>query len=177
MVRVSRLSMDGPNTRPWQLPVHLTKSPLTVALDDVPNNVPELTLERLHDMPDDQLLFFWTESARFLVSGLTETTPWFSTNKRHRKTYTKYYRNITDCNGNHIGKTATCDGIPDDEEIKSGVCEFILIANNRPPAYAHQKVAMQIKRRGGIAYRVNIADIQADAWSRAELTWSLIALG
>jgi hypothetical protein len=69
-----------------------------------------------------------------------------------------------------LGRQLLVAEFPDDEEDESGVCEFILIANNRPPAYAHQKVTMQIKRRGGIAYRVNIADIQADAWSRAELT-------
>lgn len=177
MVRVSRLFMDSPSTHPLKLPLQFPKSELAVSLDDVYKNVPELTLERLHDMPDDQLLFFWAESAHFLVSGPIKIIAWFPTNKSLEKRYTKYYRNITDLDGNPVGKTATCDEISDDEEGEAGVCEFILIASNRPPEYTHQKVTMQIKRQGGIAYRVNIADIQADAWSKAKATRTLIPFG
>lgn len=178
MVPVSRLSMDRPNGRALQSPLQLLKSPLAVSLDDVPNQVPELRLERLQDMADDQLLFFWAESARFVVSGPTKKwTRRVSESKTSERIYTRYHRIISDCGGNQIGHTVDCNGISDDEEAESGVCEFILLANHRPPTDRHQRVTMQIKRRDGIAYRVNIADIQPDAWSGAELTRTLIALG
>ncbi len=83
----------------------------------------------------------------------------------------KFHRRILDGKGNVVGQTAVCKPVSDDEDSESGECEFLLLATNEPPENEKHKIAMQIRRRGRIAYRVNIADIRADAWDAANVAW------
>lgn len=166
--------MDNQNIR---VAIAIPNSPLTVTLQDVQDQCPDLTPERLTNTPDDQLLFFWTESAHFLVSEPIATTKWRSGVNQPLDGYEIHHRNITDADGNHIGQTTACEGMSNDEVNESGECEFILIANNTPPQHEEQKTVMQIKWLDGIAYRVNLAEVRMDAWNRADLSRKLVALG
>lgn len=179
MVRVSRISIDSPNAnaRPWQNPTVLFKSPLTVTLEDVQQHCTGIPWDDLANTPDDQLLFFWTELARFTVSEVINITPPYAVSTPLEDTYKKHSRKITDVDGNVVGQTATCQAVSDDEESEGGECEFILLASNTPPEHEKHNLVMQIKRRGGIAYRVNIADIRVDAWDAADTVRTLVALG
>jgi hypothetical protein len=178
LVRVSRLSMDTPNPAPWQLASALFKSPLAVTLGDIEQNCSGLTQEYLTDIPDDQLVFFWTDIARFTVSTPTTMVLAVAANTTLEDRYTYHYRTITDRNGNTVGRTAACEAGSNDETNEGGECEFILVASNTPPEHERQKLVMQIKRRDdGVAYRVNIADVSAGAWERAGAVRALVALG
>lgn len=173
LVRVSQISSNSKNTSPSHLSVQDVKSERTISLDLILRTIPELTLEILHGTPDDQLLFFWAESTRFLVSNLQRTRLFFDNNESH----IRCYRRITNLEGCPVGETAACDETSVDEEDERGVCEFLFIADIKPPKKSHLKFVLQIKRRGGIAYRVNTAEIPANAWNKSKLTRILIAFG
>jgi hypothetical protein len=177
LVRVARLLADTAGARPWQpAPAPLT-STLAATLDDVEKHCPGLAGARLADTPDDQLLFFWADSARFVVSEpVTMARPVTAINSIRGEDH-RHYRRIADASGQIVGRTAACAAVSDDEAVESGECEFILIASNAPPEHEKQKLAMQVKRRDGIAYRANVADIQADAWDAADVVRTLVALG
>jgi len=172
--------MDTPQGRTGVLPpaFHaLAKSPLAVTIEDIQEHYPDMTRDILADTPDDQLLFFWTNVARFTVSEPVDMTPPSAVKTPLEDPQEKYQRRILDGNGNVVGLTAVCKLVSDDEESESGECEFLLLATNEPPENEKQKIVMQIRRRGGIAYRVNIADVRADAWEAANAVRTLVALG
>jgi hypothetical protein len=170
--------MDTPNPRPWQLSSALFKSPLAVTLEGIEQNCPSLTQDHLTNIPDDQLIFFWTDLARFTVSTPIPMISAVTANTIHEATSKYHYRVITDQDGNTVGRTAACEAASTDETNESGECEFILIASNTPPEHERQNLVMQIKRRGdGVACRVNIADVRAEAWERAGAVRALVALG
>jgi hypothetical protein len=173
--------MDIPNARPLPLtPARFkSKSSLAVTLEDIEENHPGLTHESLTNTPDDQLLFFWTDLARFTVSEPIPRTSPFDVNPMYKDTYRHHYRTITDKRtGTIVGQTAPCNAQSGDEANESGECEFILLASNTPPEHEPQKLVMQIKRRGdGVACRVNIADVNVDAWEGARAERVLVALG
>jgi hypothetical protein len=152
----------------------VSQSPLVVTLEHVRQHYPDIDLV---NTPDDQLLFCWTDLARFVVSQPVDATPAFATNTPLEDTYQKYHRIITDMDRNIVGETAPCMPVSEDEASESGECEFILLASNSPPESERKKLVIQIKRRGGIAYRVNIAEIRADAWEAANAVRMLVALG
>ncbi|KAK1776415.1 heterokaryon incompatibility protein-domain-containing protein [Copromyces sp. CBS 386.78] len=184
---VRRISFDNDPERAssWAIP-NVTDSKYSVTLDDIYDNLPSLTPEVLLDTPDDQLVIFWTESARFRLSELKVQRPSeLQDNPVHMKEYTKYYRDIIDDDGEVVGKTHPCDPEARDigvDEKGDGKCEFIRLANNYLPFCDPEKVVMQVRRGTGkenkdVRYRVNLAEIKKEAWKSVYEKRVLVALG
>lgn len=183
---VRRISVDNDPGRAnsWAMP-NINDSKYSVTLDDIYDNLPSMTPEVLLDIPDDQLIFFWTESARFKLSELKVQTPLQQENPLQVKEYTKYYREILDDDGQVVGKTHPCDPTAQDigvDESGDGKCEFIRIANNYLPFCDPEKLAMQVRRGTGkydrdVRYRINLAEIKKEAWKQVYEKRVLVALG
>lgn len=190
VIPVRRISVDNDPERAnsWAFP-NVTDSKYAVTLEDIYDNLPSLTPEVLSDTSDDQLLFFWTESARFRLSELKFQGPSvLQDNPVHVKEYTKYYREILDDEGQVVGRTHPGD--PEDKNTgleEDGKCEFIRIANNYLPFCDPEKLVMQVRRGKGtgkddkwkkdVRYRVNLAEIKKEAWKRVYVKRELVALG
>ena len=129
-----------------------------------------MTRERLLDTPDDQLIFFWTESAHFTIRGPVERNV-----LNYIAEYTLQLFEVLDADGHIVGYTGACReaaGVEVHHTVK-----FLLLANNRPVEFPPQKIILQIVRRAGIAYRVNIAQVGEEAWEKANPCRVLAALG
>ncbi|KAJ8067231.1 hypothetical protein OCU04_004595 [Sclerotinia nivalis] len=192
LVRVPILSLDVPGAQTHIHPSQAQQmSPNFIALQDIPKHCPELSIDKLKDTPDDQLIFFRTEVAQFEVSselimtkreGL-KNTPW-------EPEYTFHVRNISDMNGN-VAAQMVCyyDGKENSQEDKisnregseagGGIFDFILLANNDPPDPESKpsKIVLQVERKDGIMYRVNNAEIPEEVWSRMNARKMLVTLG
>ncbi|KAK3500481.1 heterokaryon incompatibility protein-domain-containing protein [Neurospora crassa] len=184
---VRRISVDNDPERAnsWAIP-NINDSKYSVTLDDIYDNLPSMTPEVLLDIPDDQLIFFWTESARFKLSELKVQGPSvLQENPLQVKEYTKYYREIIDDGGQVVGRTHPCDPTAQDigeDDKGDGKCEFIRIANNYLPFCEPEKLAMQVRRGSGkynrdVRYRVNLAEIKKEAWKQVYEKRVLVALG
>ncbi|KAK3335065.1 heterokaryon incompatibility protein-domain-containing protein [Neurospora tetraspora] len=184
---VRRISVDNDPERAnsWAIP-NVTDSKYSVTLDDIYDNLPSMTPEVLLDTPDDQLIFFWTESARFKLSELKVQGPSIlQENPLQVKEYTKYYREILDDDGQVVGRTHPCDPTAQEigvDEKGDGKCEFIRIANNYLPFCDPEKLVMQLRRGTGkynkdVRYRVNVAEIKKEAWKQVYEKRVLVALG
>jgi len=172
---VSRVAADSMGSRfPPAMLANMPKSPLAVDISDILLECPGWTEERLHDTPDDQLLFFWTESAFFNLSDVVEEGKlgYSESDTSQRK---KYYQEIRDRDRIVVGRTSACH--EENQKLNKERAEFILLASNNLPFYARQKVVLQIERRAGVAYRVNIAEIEEGAWLAAMPSRTLVALG
>lgn len=181
--------MDAPG-RPFIPRFPTRKGSSAVIVEDVKTAYPEMTPERLECMPEDQLLFFWGDSARFTLTEPATTRPW-------RDSYTTplikpgelmYRQSILDVDGKNVGQTGFCQAGHDAGASRTGECEFVLIAeNNLPPEYfakpeefeeERMNTVLQIGRcQDGVAYRINIAEICQKAWARAKVTRGLVVLG
>lgn len=173
LVPVSRLATDRPG-RPNAFPNIKSKSPLAVSIDDIVAHCPELTPSRLAVTPDDQLIFFWGECAKFTLSDFKRD------DMDARGTYLAgsndyYYRNVLDTKERVVGRISglgESDGTGMTHEH-----EFVMIATRAPRGFIAKKIALQIKRWDGIAYRVHIAEIDEIAWKAVKPQWRLNALG
>lgn len=173
LIPVSRLATDRPG-RPNPFQKIKSKSPLAISLGDILVYCPELPLSRLADTPDDQLIFFWSECAKFTLSDFKRQ------DMDARDTYLSgsndyYYRDVLDTKDRVVGRISGSgenDGIGMTHEN-----EFVMIATRAPSGFIAKKIALQIKRRDGIAYRVNIAEIDEVAWKAEKPQWTLNAIG
>ncbi|KAK3396988.1 HET-domain-containing protein [Sordaria brevicollis] len=128
-----------------------------VTLDMVMAEIPDLTFTRLSTIPDDQLLFFWTETARFFLSP--------PPNQFDRG------RSVFNEKGEYCGDVGPLPGA----EIATSEnqhAEFIAVRR-----FTYICLVLQVERRDGIAYRVNMGQIDAQAWRRSRPRRELIALG
>jgi hypothetical protein len=177
LVRVSRVASDNAQNAQVHLVTRnpLPDSPLVITLDKNYHECPELTQGRLSNTADDQLLFFWAETAFFTISGPVSRT---ISQSNSRDVEIQHFE-VLDLDENVIGLTYPCDATIKARfgKIKEERVEFIAIANNRPVLHQHQKIALQVERRTGIAYRINMADISEDAWNRSSPKHVLVALG
>lgn len=171
--------MDNPR-RQWQPPTPAAQGSLAVSLRHIEQNYSHLTAEKLADIPDDQLVFFWAESARLMVADPEEGKNWSrGWNQFLIDKYANYIQKISDYDGNQVGETGRCKETVDAGASKGGEYEFIVIAVRKaPPDYEETRIALQIGRRAdGIAYRINIAEISQAGWEQANVTFGLVALG
>lgn len=176
--------------------------PSPVLLNDVMSFYPSMTKERLRNIPDDQIIFFWADVALFNVSSPVKSIYGAMEEANPRQSrYTTCCRHITDGPGNLVVEGAHIDGpsllskaigvdrrpigitglcetnTADDDDAQSGLHEFILIATNSPPESEVQNVVLQTEIINGIRYRVNIGEIEEEAWNRANVKRTLVALG
>ncbi|KAH8889258.1 HET-domain-containing protein, partial [Thozetella sp. PMI_491] len=180
LVRISRLTMDVPGDRralPFanRLAVPAMQSPLAVYLDDITLHFPELPIDRLKGIPDDQIIFFWTEVATFTVSATIQRELW--TKDRHPNNRTEYQilqREVLEGSGKVIGQISPCESTGTNDSEQSA--EFALLATSALAGSQGKVLALQIETKEGVAYRVNIAEIEEQAWRNADTQRRLIAL-
>lgn len=130
--------------------------PMQVTFPVIQSFYPRLTQEALCDIPDEQLLFFWTGCATFTLQldfefGLGVNLGW----NRSR---------ILDLSGKIVGST----GWWGKEQMMSnyyttGKHFFIQIGSRRVLDYVPQVIILQVEERDGIYYRVNTAKIEQAA--------------
>lgn len=149
-----------------------------VTFDKIYSECPSLTPDRLADTPDDQLLFFFAETAWFTLSN-----PIPSIVVRQVDRYkVENCCEVLDRNGVAVGKTqpispSTLPKRLSDTEPNMGEFEFIALADTQYVKHEAHKLVLQIQRKEGVAYRVNIAEIKKDAWECAGPETKLIAMG
>lgn len=157
-----------------KLPPNFPQSPFTITLDTIKAQCAFMTDERLQQTADDQILFFWAEVASFTLSGPI---------KEENETYRDsdfFHHEILDSAGNRVGLTDYC--VPGDANdltctLGNGESEFVLLATNKKVGGSVDKVVLQILRKDRVVYRIGIADIEAEAWIKANPSRELIALG
>lgn len=129
---------------------------------DIKEHYPEFYDTKLETSPDMQLLFFWTSSAKFMLTspdGAKGASPY----------------NIIDSQETIVGSVG--GNSPEDKEgwIKNaGLQEFIVIGSRRNQFAEPTLITLQIERINGVARRINYAEIMENAWLRASYTWTLL---
>ncbi|KAL3296346.1 HET-domain-containing protein [Colletotrichum asianum] len=174
LVQVRLLFLDNPQNPP------VARGSSAVSLDVVKDHYPALTTEILDKTPEDQILFFWADSARFRVTEPIKSDLWQpGWNPLERNQHAYYVQHIIDSDGKKVGETGRCKENFAAGASKSGGYEFVVIAENTaPPDFEKKRVALQVARRpDGVAYRINIAEISQVGWENATVTHGLIALG
>ncbi|OOF97382.1 hypothetical protein ASPCADRAFT_166162 [Aspergillus carbonarius ITEM 5010] len=133
----------------------------TISLSDLSKIQIPLNLE---ETPDTLYLFFWASSARFTL--------------RPRNTSPICQSEVVNADGVVIGETGKA--VHDDEGCHCTIetpHEFIVIASRRNQFTEAMLLVFQVEWWEGIAYRVNIAEIEENAWVRASPVWKLIVMG
>lgn len=139
-----------------------------IQIDNVQNSIPGLTEAILLDIPDNHLLFFWAESAKFIVERELE-----------RKLHVPGEScRISDSDFKSVGQTGPMLSEHYDENgCDKGEWEFIAISRRQLLHFEAVITAIQIYRQNGIAYRMNIGEISESAWKDAGPVCLLLALG
>ena len=173
-MRVSRLAADVPDHPP---PAFLTQallqSPYAVTLENIGSNLRGLDSARLSECPDDQLLFFWSESSSFRLS-----VPIDKQMRLDQGQHSVQYFDIIDRYDTVVGRTEAWPSETQDSLFTGQEFEFVLLADNRPKNYEAKKIVIQIQRQEDmdIAERANIAEIEEGAWHASNPMRKLIAL-
>ena len=149
-----------------------------VAVEQLKEQLPNLTEEALAQWAEEILLFFWTHLASFRVVYAKTSGP--------ASSYAEYAGQIRpvveDAVGNVIGSVCKTTAAGSDSRFE----EFVAIGRRQiggipeslaeeicPPAI----LALQVERdQYGVCSRVNYAEIDLKAWMRGESKRSLIAL-
>jgi hypothetical protein len=157
----------------------------TVSLEDVKKELPYLTPDFLIDTPDEYLLFFWTSVATFEVVYPEEqgqlhipNAPPKEVKRRGMMPVPEVEPKIRDSRGQFVG--TTCGIAKEDLEAdgrKSGKYEFIVIGRRQILDFPPVLLVLQVENRDGTKHRVNVGEIQEEAWVLAEHKWTLVALG
>lgn len=159
---------EQPSTIAWK-----RRDDQIVTIKDIQSNLPHLMRDqRLEDIPDEHLLFFWTSCAKFAITGL----------KEHKSgDQLAMTANIEDSEGKIVGSV----NVAYKEEysrISSAGGDFIVLGRKEfqepelRQLYETTLMAMQIECVDGIAYRRNMAEIKEAAWCAANPEWRLVCL-
>ncbi|PVG00464.1 HET-domain-containing protein [Serendipita vermifera] len=137
---------------------------LTVSVEDIEIHLKNV-YDKLVEIPEEHIIFFWTSLATFTLEpvstqGNQNTAP-----------------RILDSTGKQVGTM----GIMKNEYWQSGHYdrgehEFVVIGSRRFYTFDPILAVLQIERREGIAYRVNIGEINEEDWVKAQRGWTLVAL-
>jgi hypothetical protein len=178
-----------------------------VTLDLISRFYPSLTSSALATIPEYHILFFWTSVAIFRVtpvSGEKSFVPLYDsvaqmacsrckTLEQHRsgalepeggtlESLPPSPPHILDASGSVVG--STCRMTSEYFRIGSydtGMHEFIVIGRRHVEElgdeFPAQLLVMQVEMKDGIYHRVNIGEIEENAWDAAGSEWRLIALG
>ncbi|KAI0780299.1 heterokaryon incompatibility protein-domain-containing protein [Fomes fomentarius] len=166
------LSSSDDYARPsWQDPHHTE-----VSESDVIAQYPHLTDNRLSEFPDEHLLFFWTS-----VVSESFTVPEHKAKVRNFAAYgSRSMPEVLDRDGRAVGSACTMKRGHWDSYGCSGPTEFAVVGRRLSaeiPDETPKVLALQIERKEGIAYRVNLAVIEESAWIAAGPKWALVVLG
>jgi hypothetical protein len=179
----------------------------TVSLDDVKKHLSGFDFQMLFDIPASHVLFFWTSWATLRVSRSTSGHETHLIREPHRNFSCMYCHtaeqhlsgsaepeqgdtaaspnsapNILDLNGKVVG--SLCRMKPEfwkDGSYDSGIHEFIVVGRRYVEELADffpaTLLVMQVERKDGIWYRINIGEISETDWDSAGGQWKLIVLG
>lgn len=147
---------------------HTLSDEEAIQLVDIQNSIPSLTEAILLDIPGNHILFFWAESATFTVERNLE-----------RKLHVPGYScKIIDSKHEIVGKTAPMLSEHYDENgCDTGEWEFIAISRRKLLDFEAVITAIQVRRKHGIAYRMNIGEIPESAWKDSDPVRLLLGLG
>lgn len=147
-----------------------------VLWEDVCTHLPLINEERLSGIPNQHLLFFWTTTAHFEVEAQTHIQQYEGAHDYRGAGDDISLKNDT---GSVVGKVCKL-GVQEDSDIfgKSTRAEFAIIGKRSVPGVEGTSliIALQLKWEGDIAVRMNIAEINEDAWADGHPTRRLIAL-
>jgi hypothetical protein len=149
----------------------------------ISTHLPKITPETLSNTPENHILFFWTTSAFFAV----DEPPTLITIKDFL--WEKHYFHEEDPRSRvKCRKTGKTVGSMDkmgfthwkslDEKVEAW--EFIRVGQNQIKLVPDSPVtilALQIRWKNGVAYRINLAEIEEAAWNEASPIRRLVALG
>lgn len=150
---------------------------LDVTWNDVQQQLPSLTADRLRKVPSEHVLFFWASSVFLEVRRDTDR------NRKYVGTHSSSRpADILDAHGYLVGIMERM-GQWQQQGALSGRHEFIALGRQDlgieelRALYPPKVMAMQIRWEDGVAYRVNMAEIEQAAWEAAKPTCKLVALG
>lgn len=153
---------------------------LDVTWTDIQQQLPSMTADRLRSVADEHILFFWASSAFFEIDRYTG--PAAGSNRKFVGTHSSSRpADILDGHGDTVGMMEKM-GHWQQAGALSGRHEFVALGRQDlgieelRDLYPPKIIAMQIGWDKGVAYRVNIAEIEQAAWEAAQPTWKLIAL-
>lgn len=173
---------DGPYENPYfPRTSWCNNETLDVTWIDIQQNLPALTEARIRDVTDEHILFFWASSASFEVAGGIKS------DAQNEEIYNNNLRSsqradIKDHHGDLIGQMERIAHSEQAESVLSGRQEFIALGRQDigieelRSEFPPKIVAMQIHWEDDLAYRINIAEIDQEAWEAAQPVWRLIAL-
>lgn len=148
-----------------------------VDLQHVEAEIPGLTASKLRRMPDCHNLFFWSSTASFHVDKAVGFGSEVLTMEEYAK---RNNPSIRDRNGMPIGTVRWMNPVHwADMKEDSRPCDFVVIGRRHIPelsAETAEVLALQIRWKDGTAERVNIAEINEQAWIGAVPKWKLVAL-
>jgi len=135
----------------------------SVSLEDLEAEHSELW-KKLRNIPETQLIFFWTSSAFFTL------VPPENGNGRNST--------IVDSSGDTVGSSGILV-VEDGKRNESGRDrhEFVVLGSRRNHFSHPVLLVLQIEWRDAIAYRINYGEINEEAWEKEDHTWKLIPLG
>lgn len=188
LVRTSTLTPEADTHAPTSHKQNDDPDASLVTLDMIVTELPDLTFDRLSLIPDDQILFFWAETAHFFLSPLSKSN---HSSDRGRPIYDEKGEYCGDV-GPLPGAVGAVDDDADEEDdfgrdsssARDAKGTSTSTSNNNQRAefialrrFTYICLVLQVERREGIVYRVNIWQIDAQAWRRSRLRRELVALG
>jgi hypothetical protein len=144
--------------------------PMQITFPAIESFYPHLAREALGDIPDDQLLFFWTGYTTFALELDTEFG--FGVNLGWSRS------RILDLSEKTIGSTSWWgkEQMANNRHT-TGKHVFIQIGSRKVLDCIPQVIALQVEKRSGIYYRINTAEIEQTAWEEIRPRWEIITLG
>jgi hypothetical protein len=139
-----------------------------VTTEDIMSDLSELNEDRLQQLPDEHIIFFWASRVFFNIRS-TEQRYWEQT------------LNVVTAAGDSVGTVHKAET----PQWKLGggdhstCCEFVAVGRRwiaELPEFPPVVLALQIVWEDSIAYRVSTAEIDEVAWLNAQPQWKLIAL-
>jgi hypothetical protein len=138
-----------------------THPSLDVSLDDIKAHLPEV-YDKLSDLPEETTLFFWANVAVFTLQFVSDRRLW---------------ARVLDDSGESVGEVGAMTGEHwERRTYGQGEHEFIVIGSRYIEGFKSYVVVLQIERKDGFVYRVNVGEIDEEAWVKAERRWELIAM-
>ena len=119
---------------------------------------------RIHKTPDDQILVFWAQTVRLRIVS-----------RIFVKKNERYCHSIIDKNGQEVGTTGVHNAGA--MQAKPVEADFIMIASQVGLGVPDSKIVLHVTWDDGIYRRVNIGEINADAWEQAKPRRILVLLG
>lgn len=165
---------DSSPAAPW-----MGNQPAEVTVNDLKTHLHQVSERTLLSRPDEYIVFFWASCARFTVHYDPPLAT--ATFKSYYGYGTEELPKVLSVNKTVVGTLCRMSeghwkNNPPDDTLE----DFVAVGRRSVPEipdYPAKILAMQIKRGDdGLAIRINMAEIEEQAWTTAERAWKLVAL-